>query len=111
MKIQEQHQGAVTVLKPEGPLLETDAAQFKSTAAQVLHATLGRVVVDMSGVPFVDSKGLEALVDVSEEMSQSGQTLKLCATGKTVREILEVTELVSLFDHFDDVNSAVRSFL
>ena len=111
MKIQEQHQGAVTVLKPDGPLLETDATQFKTMAAQVLHATLGRVVVDMSGVPFVDSKGLEALVDVSEEMSQSGQTLKLCATGKTVREILELTELVSLFDHFDDVNSAVRSFL
>ena len=111
MKIHEQHQGAVTVLKPDGPLLESDAAQFKTTTAQVLLATLGRVVVDMSAVPFVDSKGLEALVDVTEEMSKSGQSLKLCATGKTVREVLELTELVSSFEHFEDVNSAIRSFL
>ena len=111
MKISEQHQGAVTVLKPDGPLLESDAAQFKTTAVQVLQATLGRVVIDMSAIPFVDSKGLEALLDVTDEMAHSGQSLKLCATNKTVREVLELTELVSLFEHFDDMNSAVRSFL
>jgi anti-anti-sigma regulatory factor len=40
-----------------------------------------------------------------------GRALKLCAVNKTVRQVLELTELVSHFDHFDDVNSAVRSFL
>ena len=111
MKIHEQHQGAVTVLKPDGPLLDSDAAIFKATATQVTKSSLGRVVIDLSAVPFVDSKGLEALVDVTEEMAQTGQSLKLCSTTKTVREVLELTELVSLFEHFDDVNSAIRSFL
>jgi anti-anti-sigma factor len=72
---------------------------------------MGRFVVDMSAVPYVDSGGLEALADVSEELGRGGQTLRLCAANKTVREVLELTDLASLFDHFDDANTAVRSFL
>ena len=111
MKINEQRQGAVTVLKPEGALLEGAAAVLKQRLMEVLGASLGRFVLDMSAVPYVDSKGLEALVEVTEEMGRSGQALRLCGANKTVREVLELTDLASLFDHFADTNTAVRSFL
>ncbi len=111
MRINEQRSGAVTVLKPEGPILEADAAPLKQKLMATLSASLGRFVVDMSAVPYLDSKGLEALVEVTEEMSRSGQALRLCAPNKTVREVMELTDLASMFDHFDDTNTAVRSFL
>ena len=59
----------------------------------------------------VDSRGLETLVEVTEEMSDRGQVLKLCGANKTVREVLELTELAALFDLFEDAGSAARSFL
>jgi anti-anti-sigma factor len=111
MRIHEQRSGAVTVLKPEGPILEADAAALRQKLVETLGASLGRFVLDMSAVPYVDSKGLEALVEVTEEMSRSGQALRLCAPNKTVREVLELTDLSSLFDFFEDTNTAVRSFL
>jgi len=111
MKITEQRQGAVIVLKPEGALVEQEAAAFKHRLLQTLGASLGRFVVDLSAVPFVDSQGLEALVEMSEELGKSGQSLRLCAANKTIREVLELTDLASLFDHFEDTNTAVRSFL
>ena len=111
MKIHEQLQGAVTVLKPEGPLVEIDAAVVKQRLLQTLNATLGRFVVDMSAIPYVDSKGLEVLVEVTEAMGRSGQALRMCGANKTVREVLELTDLASLFEHFQDANTAVRSFL
>ena len=111
MRIHEQRSGAVIVLKPEGPLLEADAAVLKKKLMATLGASLGRFVLDMSAIPYVDSKGLEALVEVTEEMSRSGQALRLCAANKTMREVLELTDLASLFDHFEDTNTAVRSFL
>lgn len=111
MRINEQRSGAVTVLRPEGPLLEADAAVLKKKLMATLGASLGRFVLDMSAIPYVDSKGLEALVEVTEEMSRSGQALRLCAPNKTVREVLELTDLASQFDHFEDTNTAVRSFL
>jgi anti-sigma B factor antagonist len=111
MKIQAQQKGAVTIVRPEGPLLEIDAEQVKKALLDTSAETLGRVVLDMEAIPFVDSRGLEVLVEVTEEMSESGQALKLCAANKTVREVLELTALAPLFEHFEDVSSAARSFL
>ena len=111
MKINEQRQGAVTVLKPEGALVETCVGIFRQRIRTAFTESMGRFVIDMSAVPFVDSIGLEALVGLSEEMGRSGQTLRLCAANKTVREVLELTDLTSHFDHFEDANTAVRSFL
>jgi anti-sigma B factor antagonist len=111
MKLHQQRHGAVTLLRPEGPLIDTGAGEFDQAARGLMTATLGRLVVDMSAVPFVDSLGLESLVGLTELMEDSGKVLKLCGVNKTVRQVFELTEIDSLFDHFEDVNSAVRSFL
>lgn len=111
MRITETRQGAVVVLKPEGALIENDAAAAKAKLMSTVAASLGRFVVDLSAVPYVDSKGLEALVEVTEELGRGGQALRLCCANKTVREVMEITDLASLFEHFEDTNTAVRSFL
>ena len=111
MRIQKQKYGAVTVFKPAGPITEADVEQFKTGLLQTIQEALGRAVLDASAVPFVDSKGLEALVDVTNEVAHGGQLLKLCAVNKTLREVLALTGLSSQFEHFEDANSAVRSFL
>jgi anti-anti-sigma factor len=111
MKISQQKHGAVTVLKPEGPLVDADVVAFRQQLKEVRRSSLGRFVVDLSAIPFVDSKGLESLAEMSEEMSGSGQVLRLCAVNETVREVLELTGLATRFEHYDDTTSAVRSFL
>jgi anti-anti-sigma factor len=111
VEIATQRQGAVTVVQPQGALLEADADQVKSTLLQTASANLGRVVLDMEAIPFVDSRGLEVMVEVSEELSEGGQVLKLCGANKTVREVLEITELAAQFEYFEDASSAARSFL
>ncbi len=111
MDVHEQQHGAVMVLKPDGPLAGADVEPVKGRLLQTLKENLGRIVLDASAVPFVDSIGLEALVDVTNEMAHSGQALKLCAVNETVRQVLELTGLSPQFEHFEDVNSAVRSFL
>ena len=111
MNIQQQRHGAVTVLKLEGALTSNDAADFKSRLLKAQRESLGRLVLDASAIPLIDSKGLETLVEVTQVMEQSGKALKLCAANETVREVLELTGLAGMFEHFEDVNAAVRSFL
>jgi anti-sigma B factor antagonist len=111
VEILEQPQGAVIVLKPQGPLVQADAEQFRTRMFEQIRRSLGRVLIDASAIPFMDSAGLEALADVSEEMSRGGQALKLCGANDTVREVLELTDLASQFEHFEDILSGVRSFL
>ncbi len=111
MEISEYSHGAVSVLKPNGPLVGDDADKFKSRVLEVRTKSLGRVVLDLTGIPYVDSRGLEVLVEVSDELAESGQALKLCGSNEVLREVFELTELTSYFERFVDVNTAVRSFL
>lgn len=111
MEIQQQRHGAVTVLRPQGPLAQLDAKEFEDRLKEALSQSLGRVVVDASAMPFVDSAGLESLLNVTEQLNKGGQALKLCGVNETVREILELTELASSFEHFEEILDAVRSYL
>ena len=111
MEIQTSHRGAVLVVRPSGPLAGADADTFKTALQGFVRDNLGRVVIDASALPYVDSKGLESLADVAEELALSGKGLKLCAANETIRQVIELTGLAPQFEHYEDANSAVRSFL
>lgn len=111
MKTSEQRQGAVTILKPEGALILEDVQEFASHLHRAVANSMGRLVVDMSDVAFIDSGGLEVLLVVTEKLGTTGQSLHLCHENKTIREVLQLTDLDQQFDHFEDLTTAVRSFL
>lgn len=112
MRIEQHKHGAVTVLRPRGPVTsKDDAERLRSEGFETLGRTLGRFVLDASDMPFVDSHGLEALVDLSNELGAGGRNLCLCSAGETLREVLRVTDVASAFSLHEDVPSAVRSFL
>ncbi len=111
MRIEESRHGAVAVLRPTGPLIRADAEQVLERARLTAERSLGRLVLDMSGVTYADSKGLESLADLAEEMAGAGRELKLTGVNETLREVFDVTDLSVLFEHYEDVASAARSFL
>lgn len=112
MRIEQHKHGAVTVLRPRGPVTSQDDAQrLRTEGFETLGRTLGRFVLDVSDMPFVDSNGLEALVDLTTELNAGGRSLCLCGAGETLREVLAVTEVTPLFSLHEDVQGAVRSFL
>ncbi len=111
MKIEEEHRGAVTVLRPVGPLTHDGAESFGQRATEAAGTSMGRVVIDASRISYMDSVGVEQLLDISEGLAQSGQQLKLCSSNSNVRETLLLVGLSQMFEFYDDVNTAVRSFL
>ena len=111
MNLQEQHHGAVTVIRPDGPLTGSDAEQLEKRFLEVIDESMGRTVLDVSAIPFTDSRGLEALVTINETMARSGQVLRLCGVNETLRQVLDLTDLDSDFEHYEDLSMAVRSFL
>ena len=111
MNIEREQKGAVSVLRPDEPIVAEHVDLVKTELLNAFRETLGRTVVDMSKVPFIDIAGLEALVDVSEVMEGSGNVLKLCDAKPTIREVLHLTGIEDRFDQFDSVSDAVRSFL
>jgi anti-anti-sigma factor len=111
MELQQFTQGALTVIKPAGALVEADCDQFRTMAMDLARKTRGRLVVDASAIAYLDSRGIESLVDVTEHMLDGGRALKLCGANATVRQVLDITGWANSFEYFDDLNAAARSFL
>lgn len=111
MDIVESREGAVTIVKPMGPLALGDADEFRRRVEDVRLRSLGRFVIDCSAVAYADSQGLEALLSSTESLSDAGQSLRLCCVNDTLREVFELTEIGGLFEYYQDVNTGVRSFL
>ena len=89
----------------EDNLDASNVREFKDAVQAVIHERT-RVVLDMSGVKFVDSSGLGALISC---LRQRGD-FKLCAMSKTVRALFELMRMHRVFNIHDTREDAVRSF-
>lgn len=103
--------GSVTVLSPRAAISQGEAQEFAGIIDDFRRKTNGRMVLEFSQVPFVDSVGLEALWDFADRQRENGQTAKLAAVPELCREIFEITGVAPHLDLFDSAESAVRSFL
>jgi anti-anti-sigma factor len=75
-------------------------------ATRALQALLKRgldlVVVDLSGLDFMDSTGVRFLVEGRETARDLGVKLSLVHGGDPVRRVLEVAGVMALFEEADD---------
>jgi anti-anti-sigma factor len=103
-------QGAVSVVRPQGPLTEAQCAGFVEAALNKLGQGRPMVVIDLHEVPLLDSAGLEALVDVREKIEARGGAVKLAAVNALCSDILRVTGVGQKFEQYSHVKSAVARF-
>ena len=104
-------QGAVDVVRPNGPLNHENAEQLAETIRSGLSSGQPMVVMDMTDVPLVDSAGLEALLEIQQHLRESAGVLKIASLTQLCEDVFRVTGLAKRFETYQDVNSAVRSFV
>jgi len=68
------------------------------------------LVVNLSGVTFVDSSGLSALVRGMKHCRQNDGDLVICNAQQAVSIIFELTRLDKAFTMYDDEESALQGF-
>lgn len=59
-----------------------------------------RVLIDMAGVGFMDSSGIQALVDHARKIEDAGGSLRIVNPSRSVRRVMELTRLSDMF--FDE---------
>lgn len=124
MKVQTQPQGNLTLLVPHGPLVADELIEFRRSVEAALKGTgphseprqkapsgprLRRVVVDMADVPYLDSAGIELLLELCSVGRAPQQRPKLAALSETCLEALELTDNLPRLEVFDTVDNALRS--
>ena len=69
-----------------------------------------RFIFDLSGIHLIASVGLGALVGAYSSCAREGAVLKLAGLSERNRRVGYVSRILDLFDEFEDVPSALRSF-
>jgi len=110
MKVIIQDYNDVTVVELQGELDSDSAELFQKYITDVIAQNKTNIVIDMSGVGFIDSLGLEAMLWARDYCSQNKRELRLAGIDETCMRILEVTRLDSEFDNYVELTEAVKSF-
>ncbi len=111
MKIEQIRQGSVEVVTVVDTVTEDEAEELRTVVESAVHANAGRVIVNVTRTPYVDSRGLEALLACAESCRLSGRRLKVVGATDTLREIFEITDLEPHFEFFPDIEHAIRSYV
>ena len=100
----------VTVLYCRGRFTYRDeAAAFSQTIAGLLPQAR-RVVVELGGLEAIDSAGLGELVVVHMWANARGCSLKLAGASPRIRQLFELTNLLSVFDAHPTLDDALLAF-
>jgi len=110
MKVKIQDYSNVTVVELQGELDGDVAELFRNTITSIIAKNKTCIVLDMSGVGFIDSKGLEQLLWSRDYCNENKRELRLAGLDENCRRILEITQLENEFDHYSELAEAVKSF-
>jgi anti-sigma B factor antagonist len=94
--------GALTL----GTSLHAADAQLQKT----IKDGAARMVLDMAGVPYMDSAGLGVLVQTSGLARQQGGELRLCGVSDRVGDLIKRTRTDALLPMDADVDASVAQF-
>ena len=110
MTINETGRGDVRVLAPGGRLTVETVAVFDASVREAFAAGQMQLVLDLSGVPYVDSCGLGALAHAYVAAFRRGGSVRLANVNGRNRRLLSITRLLTVFEVFDSAEEAVRRF-
>ena len=91
------------ILCLKGPLTISNLFDFQ---ARVRANNLPALIVDLTGVPYIDSAGIGALVGAYVSQQRSGRSLALVGVGERLHNALKITQVESLFQLFDSLPAA-----
>jgi len=110
LKVTSRPQGEYVVMSVQGEIDLYTVPRLQRALASVLAANDPvRLVVDMSGVDFCDSTGVNVLLAAHRQAREAGGDLELAAPRPAVRKILQVTGLEAVFTVIETPAQAVSS--
>ncbi len=100
----------VTVVACQGRILFGEEATALREQIKSLLKSTRQIVLNLAGVSYIDSGGLGTLVGAYSSARSAGADIKLTGLGQRLRDVLQVTKLVTVFEVYDSEQQAVAAF-
>ncbi len=100
--------GGFTVVTVSGEIDVATAPALRDRLQSCLEEGRCNLVVDLLGVPFLDSTALGVLVGAAKRAREQGGSLRIVLTEPRVAKVFEITGLTETLPMFPTVEEAAR---
>jgi anti-sigma B factor antagonist len=98
----------IAVISGSGKLNMVSAPELRAIVVDAIAGGGPRIVVDLSGIDFMDSSGLGALVSCLKSARQAGGDLRIAAPTTQVSMVLRLSNLDRVLASFDSPEASYR---
>ena len=111
MEIAERTVNDVTILDLKGKMTLGEGDELlKDKINSLLAAGRKKLLLNLEGVPYIDSAGLGEVVRTYTTVSRQGGSLKLLNLTKRIEDLLSITKLLTVFETYESESEAVASY-
>jgi anti-sigma B factor antagonist len=110
MNITERLVGPVMVLGLSGKITSDHTGKLKEKVTSAFGEGHKQLVLDLSGVTYIDSSGLGEMVSCLTTATREKGAIKLANVGGRSKDLLVLTKLIMVFSVYDTEAEAVASF-
>src|SRR5262245_4043148 len=111
MNVNVRQRDGVTILDLKGKItIGTGDIALRNAVQDAINGGARRVLINMTNVSMIDSSGIGELVSAYTTATNRGARLCLCQLPSKVSDLLNITQLITVFDVYDTEDEAVRSF-
>ena len=111
MEIAVRNRGGVTILEPKGKITIGAAEdELRDAVRRALEGDCRNLLVNMEHVPLIDSAGIGQLLAARTTAINRGGNLKLLRLPPAMHDLLQITQLLTIFEVHDEEDAAIASF-
>jgi len=110
MEIKMRTVGDIHILDCSGKITLGEGTMTVRNTVRDILAYSGKIVLNLGNVDYVDSSGIGELVSTYTTVTNAGGQLKLLNLTKKIEALLVITKLLTVFDVYDDEQTAIASF-
>jgi anti-sigma B factor antagonist len=108
LEIASAHKGDACLVTLSGEVDVYTAPALRERLVEDIEGGCPMVVIDMSGVDFIDSSGLGVLVSALKRVSEAGITMRIVCDSEPVLKIFRITGLDKVFDLVPSLDEAIE---
>jgi anti-sigma B factor antagonist len=111
MGVSQRRVGDVTILDVKGKItLGAGELALRNGVQDALNGGARGILLNLRDVSTIDSSGVGELVSAYTSVANRGGQLKLAGLPAKITDILTITQLITVFEVYDDEASALASF-
>ncbi|MDQ1328469.1 MAG: anti-sigma factor antagonist [Candidatus Poribacteria bacterium] len=107
MKIDVENKDNGAILHLEGKIIGDGVALFKQVIEEQISSNINWLILDLSAVPLMDSSALGTIIMAFLRLKERKGKIVLLYAQKSILEILNITKLDSLFEIYDNMQTAI----